>query len=708
MRRVHLPAVYSKLAALDALAAAGLGSEPRHLSRHQLETYLALTRGNATVVFNTAITGDGKSLAGLLPMLKRQGSDCNVMAMYPTNELIRDQCRAVEAMRVEWQLNFPIREVNSLTLDRAVSEAPEGTRGDALLRLLQNGDLILSNPDVFHYIMQMFYTRKGTGGDAPDKVLGRFADLFVQMTFDEFHVFETPQVVSVINALLFLMERGGPRRYLFLSATPDPLMQNYLARAGFATTIIPGCYHHGENPGAGWRLILRAADLHIAKGKAEEWVMANAEGVLLPFFRTHVPGAKGAIIVNSVATALRLTAQLRQFFRDHNFPLTVEPNTGLTGPEGRERSYQADLLVATSTVDVGVDFRINFLIFESRDGGSFLQRLGRLGRHGDFTRPDGATVTFDTFVAHALVPDFVFEHLFEGRAGEPPLLSAVEAVDRERFNEAIRAAFPRPTDFRNYARRWGLLQSAAVIYELNNKLIRDSYAGTREQLAKRYQETFGGSINYQFRRMREEFQGEAKAIFHEARSFRGGSPWQAVAVDETQQGRNRLVIYDLRQLLANYHASLIEWDEFAAEAARWGEDTRRFERADPIACLRLHALLPQRRPLSIAINDDLGGWDPTRFDTVTVLKGLEVEADFDDQNALNRKVRRRPFVSLVTLHRPSDLQRRLYLPWPFPIERLVGNDGIEGSVAFAREALLLEAALHERGLTSKGAGAIIV
>ena len=58
------------------------------LSWHQLETLKALRDPNIDVVFNVAMTGDGKSLAGQLQVL--QGEGCAI-ALYPTNELARDQ-----------------------------------------------------------------------------------------------------------------------------------------------------------------------------------------------------------------------------------------------------------------------------------------------------------------------------------------------------------------------------------------------------------------------------------------------------------------------------------------------------------------------------------------------------------------------------------------------------------------------------------------
>ena len=187
MTCVILPAVYSELATAEATRAAGLGDLPAglHPSRHQGETHVALTQGRAPVIFNGALTGDGKSLAGLLPLLTRGDAERNVVALYPTNELLGDQARAVAAIQQQWGLRFPVREVNSRVLDEAVAAAPTGTRGDALLRLFWNADLLLSNPDILHYVMQMFYVRKGRGGDAPDRVLGRILPLFAQVTFDD-------------------------------------------------------------------------------------------------------------------------------------------------------------------------------------------------------------------------------------------------------------------------------------------------------------------------------------------------------------------------------------------------------------------------------------------------------------------------------------------------------------------------------------------
>src|SRR5712692_80445 len=442
MRIVTLP-VYSKLAdeqdvppELKARLPAGW-----HLSAHQVATYKALKSGNADVVFNAAMTGDGKSLAGQLPTLV-ENRPRSLLAMYPTNELIGDQLRQMEQSLHSWKRDdLHSTLLDARRLDKLEDEA-ELDRRDALINLWGNHELVLTNPDIFHYVMQQYYLRTGKNGDAPDRVIGRLLQLFDQFTFDEFHVFQTPQVVSVVNALIFIHEIAGsvrPKKFLFLSATPEELLLKYLERAGLHSVQIQGSYAHAWNSPdpARWRRILHGSTLHFAPQRAEEWVEARLEDTLLRFFLEHRPAAKGAIIVNSGASAQRLVARLRDVFAAHG--LTVEPNTGFDAPNRRRASYGADLLVGTSTIDVGVDFQINFLVFENRDAGTFLQRLGRLGRHDGFER-DGTFHQFEAFEAHALVPPWLYERLCQSESGaNPPLAEGME-IDRERLGQIIREA----------------------------------------------------------------------------------------------------------------------------------------------------------------------------------------------------------------------------------------------------------------------------
>src|SRR5262245_43255013 len=119
--------VYSKLAdsqdippELQDKLPAGL-----RLSSHQVKTHQALKNSDVDVVFNTAMTGDGKSLAGLLPTLIEERPR-SLFAMYPTNELIRDQMAQVDRALDLWGRNdLLLTLVNARRLDEVVEEVPE-------------------------------------------------------------------------------------------------------------------------------------------------------------------------------------------------------------------------------------------------------------------------------------------------------------------------------------------------------------------------------------------------------------------------------------------------------------------------------------------------------------------------------------------------------------------------------------------------------
>ncbi len=369
--KIKLLPVYSQLAEADSLPAdlqARLPPDMR-LSKHQVETYLALTKGDAEVVFNTAMTGDGKSLAGQLPLLVQgKGWKYPLLAMYPTNELIEDQMAHLDSTLGRWRVDARYDRLNSAALDLKMQDDDYNRRGEALMSVLRNNDVILTNPDIFHYVMHQFYTWPE---DAPDRYAGPLTQKFRQLTFDEFHIFDAPQVVSVLNAILFMQETAGTVRlhkFLFLSATPKALMQEYLQRSGLKMTFIQGQYTSHDD-GNGWRKILNPVEISFeTQPRAEAWLDAHLGDIVLPFFlQRH---AKGAVIVNSRAAAQRIYERVKPVFERHG--LKVELNTGWTGRTRRRASYEADLLIGTSTVDVGVDFQINFLVFESDSAGTFL------------------------------------------------------------------------------------------------------------------------------------------------------------------------------------------------------------------------------------------------------------------------------------------------------------------------------------------------
>jgi CRISPR-associated endonuclease/helicase Cas3 len=718
VRIVTLP-VYSKLADDQMVEQAGLSQRLPpgwRLSQHQVETYQALTDPDGPdVIFNTAMTGDGKSLAGQLPTLLKH-EDSPLFAMYPTNELVYDQEKQWEQTQHKWSISGLYKSpLDSAKLDRLMEGGDFTQRGEALLDLIYNYDVLLTNPDIFHYIMEHFYRFPK---DAADKIIGPLVDKFKQFTFDEFHIFETPQVISVVNAMLFINEMTGIHRprYLFLSATPSEQMLEFLERSGLRYIEINpaqnGWYAHSSaNPDeACWRSILHGSDIHFANGGAEEWVEAHVYDVMLPFFLDHQPNVKGAVIVNSVATAMRLQTRLAPLFREYG--LTVKPNTGLTSRSGRIDSYEADLLIGTSTVDVGVDFNINFLLFESLNAGTFLQRLGRLGRHSGYTR-GGHTYTFERYEAHALVPQWITETLFEGRDGAQPLLTEGVETTREHLAEAIQQAYPPAASFDGYVRDWGKFQSLNVIMNLNNPTIKTQYSETRDRLGQRYQHAFNIKLDSAYAHWKQLKEAGYKLLVDEALSFRGGSYFQCAILDRTEGDFAQPKLYDLFTLVANGKLGALDEGEFYDAVERADSSKRQFRTANgntgPLAYFRLDAWRVERNDYQLYLGHDIMGWSSDKFDQTIVVKGFELLAtDVPNPTALRNSLRRRqlPATLCLAYQHPLELKRRLYLPPLFSVYRFTSRDGVSGCVAFGREALLLHTRLKCRQVNSGGAAII--
>ncbi|MBN1887855.1 MAG: type I-D CRISPR-associated helicase Cas3' [Thermoflexales bacterium] len=717
MKITTLP-VYSKLAdeaevrelsLWDSLPLKPDGSRWQ-LSQHQVETYEALTGGEYDVVFNTAMTGDGKSLAAYLRTLVDGRS---VLAMYPTNELARDQEAQLDGSKKQWHCEqVRVTPMSAGRMEAIIATGSYSRKADVIRHLADNNDVVLTNPDIFHYLTQFFYTRQG---DAPDMLFSRkIVDLFELFVFDEFHIFQVPQIVAVLNALLLVREVSGmtsPKRFLFLSATPDPLLQEYLAKAGFHVKLIQpeseSWYRHTFElvDRDQWRPIVQATDIHFwnTQGdyRAEAWATDHLEDVLLAFFRHHRPGAKGAIIVNSIATAHRLFALLGPAFGAEG--LCVSLNTGFTGETLKRASLEADLLIGTATVDVGVDFRINFLVFESRDAGTFLQRLGRLGRHTD----DGRGHAFEAFEAHALVPNFVNERLFEGKGGESPLLPDSTAVARAELGKAVHTAYPQPVSFQSYAREWGWVQSAHVYYKLSRKTIKDSYETAREHLKQHYWDVLGISTG---RALREyaELTKDARQIAEEAQSFRGGSPFECGLIDDSEAGADSVKRYNLLTLAANANLEWLGQERFKREAAQRKATLSTAAMEQMTGWFRFRGFGDAWRAVVILLRESVGSWSADELGEPQVIDGVELDVSgVDWLNELNVHLRRRKFVATLCLIHPNDLRYRLRLPRMFELLPFVARDGAEGSIAFAREALLLSVALKERRVPC-GGGAVIV
>ncbi|MFN5964546.1 MAG: type I-D CRISPR-associated helicase Cas3', partial [Pseudanabaena sp.] len=307
-----------------------------------------------------------------------------------------------------------------------------------------------------------------------------------------------------------------------------------------------------------WRLVTREITLHFVPlesvSKASETWLKDNLGLILNHFLEH-RGTKGAIILNSIASVKRLTPLFAEAFAKHG--LTVGENTGLSSKTVKERSLACDLILGTSTIDVGVDFKINFLIFESADSGSFIQRLGRLGRHQGHVNADGQEIKFAQFVAYTLAPNYLIERLFE-KADSPFANNGI--YDRAFLSVNIYTTYRKINDFKNYYSRWGALQSFDLYRKLGHKTITQQYAVSRDQFRTDCEEVFGVSLGKVAGKVKacqtdwqEKFnKDKGNPIAEDASSFRGSSPLQCGLYDMTEPNESdRFKTYDLTGILSN-------------------------------------------------------------------------------------------------------------------------------------------------------------
>jgi CRISPR-associated endonuclease/helicase Cas3 len=527
------------------------------LLKHQVETLEAFRDPNIDVIFNTAMTGDGKSLAAYLPAFRDQR---HVIAMYPTNELIRDQHQALPNYEQRLNIRLPHNDtmfgakITQLMRDHDTVERLEEIR-----KLIRHNPILLTNPDLVYLMMSLQYGWGHKRKELPYELGVQFDYLLC----DEFHIFAIPQIISVTNMLgylatLYQYKPSDRKKFLFLSATPSALFDSLLDRGGLRYKRVKGNYRSSKQDG--YRRILQPCELELheisQERRTEQWIEEHLDEIR-DFFHKY-PGSKGAILVNSVATARRLVILLKE--RLGSDDISIGENTGLTDPQERLDSFNKTILVGTSTVDIGVDFRINYLIFEAYSAGSFIQRFGRLGRHAGYP----------IYRACALVPRFVLERFAQQ-------FSAESEVERETFNKAVYEVFPTEAGFKRYTQRWGVVQAAQVVAEL--KKLRDENTAFVDALMQRYEQFYGAGdavLPVMSKALKKYWRIEKHIpeILAELVSFRGQSPLSCGVWDSDGHVQS----YDLFFLLTNTEFEVIDKQEFMQQVRAKQADEREFER----------------------------------------------------------------------------------------------------------------------------------
>ena len=684
MNPIKVLPVYSRLSESDPIA--GVPTEIS-LREHQVKTYNAICDPEIDVIFNTAMTGDGKSLAAYLPALL---DNQRVLAMYPTNELIRDQHEQIKTYCDLFSCDVTPEYMFSERLYELRAELELDSQANAIEFLADGHKVLLTNPDIFNLIANFKYMGEYQN---PDPLLQTVLDCYDVFLFDEFHIYDVSQVVSVLTAMLYIIEQTretpNQKKFVFLSATPNPLLLECLDQSGLRYEVIQGDYCFESVEEKNWNQICQPFTLHFhdVGRRTEAWIQ-NRYQEIAAWFSENL-GSRGAIIVNSVASAKRIVAFLEERHDAGEFP-SVGEITGLTGKLQRESAREKELLVGTSTVDVGVDFKINYLIFEALDAGSWVQRLGRLGRHEWYKQDDGRKITFTNFVAHSLLPKYVAERV-EGDDCFTSEIDKTALINRMQNENKERRIFSPVNDFRNYQGAWGWLHPAHVINTLGHRRLRDNYALLLEQLTEVYSDVFKVDISERIKWYYAISQKQPEVVETVVTQFRGETPFACGILDTDGEVKT----YDLLWVLRNAETEWISKRDFMETVEARGIQTHRYKYVD--VYLRLLGYRHESERLRLRYNKAiLGEFSEDAYCRVKARQGFQIDGSFQDINGINRVLKRKKLLCLIRKESVSELRSHLRLPPLFNVFPLVDSEGNPLSVVFSKDALLLQSMFGQR------------
>lgn len=385
---------------------------------HQLKTKEAIERG-ADAVVNTNPTGAGKTRAWVAPTLRASTStgDGFVIAVYPTNALLRDQASTIRELVLDYFRHDTDARVESgddgdrlgdpddgdglgeddngdgsddngdepiihrggesvpvSKLVRPISGGETtGSTGVALTNASESSDrlsraglplFVLTTPDTFTLAgLERFY----------DNDVGGVPTLADRIVVDEFHL-AAPRGRRLLPFVLGLYHRlaRDPPQFVFLSATPRMALDR-LERVFDTTTVNRPL---STEPSADTvaqilptaRLSVESCELfragdHLADAAADLLAWATDDQLLVIVDSVRE--------VETVYQALVEEADDREIGRLYGWKR-----------EGRQAVVEtADVVVGNTAMEVGVDFdRVSRVVATAHDAAGAIQRIGRM-RH---------------------------------------------------------------------------------------------------------------------------------------------------------------------------------------------------------------------------------------------------------------------------------------------------------------------------------------
>ncbi len=361
----------------------------RNALQHQLDVFEQSK--DADIILDLAPTGTGKTKAGLTVLKHQQNKSAIYIA--PTNALIEQQTEAAKQFVRDANLPHIVKAASAKDVKNWTNDKVGRRSGEKLYNILRNPAtvfddvgantpiILVTNPDTFYYATFFAYNQLDRGN-----IAAGFYTKFSTVIFDEFHLYDAKQLVGMLFYLayshVFRFFQNG-RKVVLLTATPEPaceLALENLKQAGVKIARIDG-----ESGNTNLLSSQTAVNLELRpKPESKEEWLAELAAEVVSRFRER-PNENGAVILDSLDNINGLSYLLRhQGLSDY-----VGRITGPAPKRDRQRAMQCQIILATSTVDVGFNFErhpeprrqnLDWLIFSARDRAAFWQRIGRVGR----------------------------------------------------------------------------------------------------------------------------------------------------------------------------------------------------------------------------------------------------------------------------------------------------------------------------------------
>ena len=180
----------------------------------------------------TAPTGTGKSYAFPFPVLNSKSKDGfgglregkRGLIVLPTNALI-------DELHENFTNTFTEIEIGKITGKYLNELQKKGfARWTEIIKISQQNDLIITNPDIINYAMHGGYHQKYRGKTGR-KEFHNFLEVFDYIIFDEYHLYDESQIANILT-LIFMRDiffnKNHKIKYLFVSATPESGLKEIL------------------------------------------------------------------------------------------------------------------------------------------------------------------------------------------------------------------------------------------------------------------------------------------------------------------------------------------------------------------------------------------------------------------------------------------------------------------------------------------------